>query len=165
MNDDARLGSLLAEYEDDGMAASVFTSAFWECRRAGPTKAADAALRMAIKQNPHIPAYLLAGCEDAGDVVRAGYAAGVPGLASVWRVPADAAGRVRAGERASDDSSVEARGTGSHLVPFARHGIGMTDPGQNGDWRPLARTPGSLQSPSHLRDRAAAWDLCFYSDR
>lgn len=59
MGDDARLGRHLAEHADDPMAAMVFTRALWEFRRSGPGKKADALLREAMAENPHVADYLL----------------------------------------------------------------------------------------------------------
>jgi len=59
LGDDDRLGKLLAQYADDGMAAILYTRALWGFRQKGPGREADALLREAIHQNPHVPAYLL----------------------------------------------------------------------------------------------------------
>ncbi|RME71623.1 MAG: tetratricopeptide repeat protein [Chloroflexi bacterium] len=49
--------ALLNQY-DDGMAEWLYTQALLTFRREGPTQKAAAALRRAIKMNPHVPAYL-----------------------------------------------------------------------------------------------------------
>jgi tetratricopeptide (TPR) repeat protein len=57
---DADAGALLAQYEDDGMAAWLYSRALYEFRAAGASERANAALREALKENPFVPAYLLA---------------------------------------------------------------------------------------------------------
>jgi tetratricopeptide (TPR) repeat protein len=59
MGDDARLGAHLAQHEDDGTAAILFTRTLWQFRRSGPDQEAGALLVEALKENPHVPAYLL----------------------------------------------------------------------------------------------------------
>jgi len=57
--DDAAVGKLLGQYEDDAMAEWAYTRALWLFRREGAGRKADAALRKALKQNTFVPAYLL----------------------------------------------------------------------------------------------------------
>lgn len=59
MGDDRRLGKLLKAYADDGAAAFIYTRALWEFRQDGPGRDANRWLTDAIKQNPHVPAFLL----------------------------------------------------------------------------------------------------------
>ena len=57
---DADVGALLAQYEDDGMAAWLYSRALFEFRTAGASERATRALREALAENRHVPAYLLA---------------------------------------------------------------------------------------------------------
>ncbi|MDF2627180.1 MAG: tetratricopeptide repeat family protein [Symbiobacteriaceae bacterium] len=59
MGDDTRLGKLLTEHAEDGMAAMTYTRALWAYRLNGPGPEADRLLADAVKQNPHVPAFLL----------------------------------------------------------------------------------------------------------
>jgi len=59
MGDDVRLGQLLREHPDDGMAAILYTRAVWQYRQTGAGGEADGLLDQALKQNPHVPACLL----------------------------------------------------------------------------------------------------------
>lgn len=59
LEDDERAGELLREYEDDGSANWLYSRALWLFRREGESDAAEAALREALEQNEHVPAYLL----------------------------------------------------------------------------------------------------------
>ena len=56
---DAEAERLLKQYEKDGSAAMTWSAALLAFRRGGRSKAADAALKRAIKANPHVPDYLL----------------------------------------------------------------------------------------------------------
>jgi tetratricopeptide (TPR) repeat protein len=58
MDRDAELLKLLPRYKDDEMAAWLYTWALAEFRRSGPGQKADRRLRKALKQNPHVPAFL-----------------------------------------------------------------------------------------------------------
>lgn len=59
LGDDLRLGKLLKAHADDGMAALIYTRALWEFRQNGSGRAADKWLTEAVKQNRHVPAFLL----------------------------------------------------------------------------------------------------------
>lgn len=59
MGRDKDLERLLAQYEDDGMAAWLYTRAIATFRRQGDSPEARAWLQEAKRQNPHVPAYLL----------------------------------------------------------------------------------------------------------
>lgn len=59
MDDDHRLGRLLSEYEDDGMADILYTRALWRYRQNGPGQEANTSLSEATKHNPHVAAFLL----------------------------------------------------------------------------------------------------------
>lgn len=56
--DDA-LEKLLDQYKEDASATWLYTRAIWLFRREGPSRKANAALRKALKANPHVPLYLL----------------------------------------------------------------------------------------------------------
>lgn len=58
MQRDQEASALIKEYADDGMAEWAYTQALLAFRQQGAGAKANAALRQAIKQNPHIPAYL-----------------------------------------------------------------------------------------------------------
>ncbi|HEX6293452.1 MAG TPA: hypothetical protein VFZ66_30000 [Herpetosiphonaceae bacterium] len=55
---DEALGELLDRYKEDESAAWLYTRAIWLFRREGPGRKANAALRKAFRQNPHVPLYL-----------------------------------------------------------------------------------------------------------
>jgi tetratricopeptide (TPR) repeat protein len=57
--DDSTLAKLLDQYKDDAMAEWLYTRALLAYRREGAGKKADAALKKAVAQNKHVPAYLL----------------------------------------------------------------------------------------------------------
>jgi tetratricopeptide (TPR) repeat protein len=57
--DDSTLAKLLDQYKDDAMAEWMYTRALLAFRREGAGKKADAALKKALSQNKHVPAYLL----------------------------------------------------------------------------------------------------------
>lgn len=59
MQRDQEASALIKEYADDGMAEWVYTQALLAFRQQGAGARANAALRKAIKRNPHVPAYLL----------------------------------------------------------------------------------------------------------
>jgi tetratricopeptide (TPR) repeat protein len=59
VGDDKALGELLNQYQEDAMAAWLYTRALWTFRREGATPKADAALAKAFDRNPHVPLYLL----------------------------------------------------------------------------------------------------------
>jgi tetratricopeptide (TPR) repeat protein len=54
-----KAAELLQAYADDGSANWLYNRALWLFRERGEGGAADKALREAIDQNPHVPAYLL----------------------------------------------------------------------------------------------------------
>jgi tetratricopeptide (TPR) repeat protein len=56
---DAEVGALLAQYDDDAMAAWLYSRALHEFRTAGASERANEALRAALKENQHVPAYLM----------------------------------------------------------------------------------------------------------
>src|SRR5205807_84481 len=56
---DEELGALLSRYGEDASPEIAYTRALWQFRRAGRSKAADAALAEALRANPHVPAFLL----------------------------------------------------------------------------------------------------------
>ena len=49
---------LLGQYDQDPSAIWAYSRALLAFRRRGPSAQADAALRRAVRQNPHVPAYL-----------------------------------------------------------------------------------------------------------
>lgn len=57
--DDDGLAALLREYPDEGMAAWPWTSTLAAFRRSGDGAASRKLLRAALRQNEHVPAYLL----------------------------------------------------------------------------------------------------------
>lgn len=59
MDRDDEAGQLIAEYEDDGSAAWLYNHALWAFRRGGSDAEARRSLGDALKQNRHVPAYLL----------------------------------------------------------------------------------------------------------
>jgi hypothetical protein len=54
-----KAGGLLEMYAEDGSANFLFSRALWLYRQEGESEAANEALREAIQQNAHVPAYLL----------------------------------------------------------------------------------------------------------
>jgi len=58
LNRDADAKALLKQYEEDAMAEWLYTRALLEFREGGASKEAGRALQKALKQNPHVPAYL-----------------------------------------------------------------------------------------------------------
>lgn len=58
MDRDKELLKLLKQFKNDGMAIWLYTRALVEFRKSGPAKTADRRLKEALKQNPHVPAYL-----------------------------------------------------------------------------------------------------------
>jgi tetratricopeptide (TPR) repeat protein len=58
LNRDDDLGKLLKRYAEDAFASLVYTRALWLYRREGPSAQANQALKEALQQNPHVPAYL-----------------------------------------------------------------------------------------------------------
>lgn len=58
LNRDDEAQALLAEYEDDAMAEWLYTRALLAFRAEGASQAATQALRAALQQNRHVPAYL-----------------------------------------------------------------------------------------------------------
>lgn len=58
MERDAEADALIAEYEDDGMAEWLYGRALLTFRLEGDSAAAKSALKEALEQNPHVPAYL-----------------------------------------------------------------------------------------------------------
>jgi tetratricopeptide (TPR) repeat protein len=54
----AEAQTLLAEYEEDGMAEWLYTRALLTFRAEGISKSAQKALQDALEQNPHVPPYL-----------------------------------------------------------------------------------------------------------
>ncbi len=58
MEQDAEAVVLLKQY-DDGMAEWRYTWALMEFRKSGAGKAAERRLKAALKQNPHVPVYLI----------------------------------------------------------------------------------------------------------
>jgi tetratricopeptide (TPR) repeat protein len=61
LNHEAEAQALLKEYEDDGMAEWLYTRALLTFRAKGPGPEAETALREAMSQNAHVPAYLTGG--------------------------------------------------------------------------------------------------------
>ncbi len=59
MGRDEEAGTLLAEYEDDGSAAWEYNYALWTFRREGDGPESRRRLKEALRQNRHVPAYLL----------------------------------------------------------------------------------------------------------
>ena len=59
MGRDDEAGLLLAEYEDDGSAAWLYNHALWTFRREGNSPESLRRLQVALKDNRHVPAYLL----------------------------------------------------------------------------------------------------------
>jgi tetratricopeptide (TPR) repeat protein len=57
--DDKGLGKLLNEYKEDASASWLYTRALWTFRQEGAGRKANTALRKALEQNRHVPAYLL----------------------------------------------------------------------------------------------------------
>jgi tetratricopeptide (TPR) repeat protein len=57
--EDAAVEKLLAEYEDDGTAAWLYSRALLVFRREGPSRSANACLKKALRQNRHVPLYFL----------------------------------------------------------------------------------------------------------
>jgi tetratricopeptide (TPR) repeat protein len=55
---DADVGALLEQYADDAMALWLYSRALHAFRTAGASERANALLREALKENPHVPAYL-----------------------------------------------------------------------------------------------------------
>ncbi len=53
------LAALLKAYKQDSTAVWLYTWALAEFRKRGPHKESDRRLKKALKQNPHVPAYLL----------------------------------------------------------------------------------------------------------
>jgi tetratricopeptide (TPR) repeat protein len=60
MDRDDNLINLLKQYKDDAMATWLYTWALAEFRKSGIGKQSDRRLKDALKQNPHVPAYLTA---------------------------------------------------------------------------------------------------------
>ncbi len=58
LNLDDEVIALLDEYHDDSMSDFLFTRALMEFRRGGASDDANSALRKALEQNSHVPAYL-----------------------------------------------------------------------------------------------------------
>lgn len=59
MGRDEEAGVLLAQYEGDGTAAWLYDYALWAFRREGDAAESHRRLKDALKQNRHVPAYLL----------------------------------------------------------------------------------------------------------
>jgi len=57
--DDRALGKLLNQYKEDASASWLYTRALLTFRQEGAGRKANAALRKALEQNRHVPAYLL----------------------------------------------------------------------------------------------------------
>lgn len=57
--EDVSVEKLLKQYEDDGSAAWLYGRSLHLFRKRGATKASNAALRTALKENPYVPPYLL----------------------------------------------------------------------------------------------------------
>lgn len=60
LGDDAAVGRLLAAFPDEWSAWWAYSTALRRFRGLGAGPAADAALRRALRLNPHVPGYLLA---------------------------------------------------------------------------------------------------------
>ena len=58
LNDDAAARKLIKQYDEDGMATWTFTSALLSFRQHGAGRQANQALKVALAQNSHVPAYL-----------------------------------------------------------------------------------------------------------
>jgi tetratricopeptide (TPR) repeat protein len=56
---DEEAGALLADYEDDGSAAWEYNRTLWTFRRQGDGTESRRCLKEALRQNRHVPAYLL----------------------------------------------------------------------------------------------------------
>ncbi|MDI7275397.1 MAG: hypothetical protein QME94_05425 [Anaerolineae bacterium] len=59
LDDDQALGELLHRYEDDYSAEWLYTNALWLYRREGATPKSRRALKRALRENEHVPLYLL----------------------------------------------------------------------------------------------------------
>lgn len=94
---DQEAGQLLARYQEDASATWAYGRALWTFRRERAGPAARRALRAALRENPHVPRYLLAEAEEPGPLP-AGFSPRSPEEARVcaeelgeaWRLTPDA---------------------------------------------------------------------------
>jgi hypothetical protein len=56
---DGEVGKLLKEHEEDGSAIWLYTWALWTYRQGGDSPESRRRLKEALKENPHVPDYLL----------------------------------------------------------------------------------------------------------
>lgn len=58
-NRDDEAGRLLQQYGDDGSATWLYTWALWSYRRQGDSRESRRRLKAGLKENPHVPDYIL----------------------------------------------------------------------------------------------------------
>lgn len=59
LNQDIELAKLIKRYQGDPSASWLYTKALLAFRKDGPSAKANQALKVALNQNPHVPAYLI----------------------------------------------------------------------------------------------------------